>query len=139
MTNKIKKNLKPIEYDIHLKYVCPNKNCGYFHWLSLKETQTKNFKVVCDCGQVFSPLNINDIGINYRVIEKEKLITSQPIEEKVNNEIFVKCTKILKAYGFDEEESLNMINSEYQKNPTSDHLVLIKNSLSNLFGDNYGK
>ena len=65
MITKITKNQKPISLDVHLKYRCPNNNCGYEHWLSLLETQTKNFKIVCDCGTVFKPKKIKTLKIIY--------------------------------------------------------------------------
>lgn len=78
-TKKIK-NQKPISLDVHLKYRCPNHNCGYEHWLSLLETQTQNFKIVCECGSVFKPKRINKIKVIYKDNKKKIHETKKPVE-----------------------------------------------------------
>ena len=69
-----KKTERPIEIDAHLKYKCPNDSCGYFHWLSLQEAQTKNFKIVCDCGNVFKPKRIKTLEI---IFEQTAIIKTE--------------------------------------------------------------
>jgi len=58
------KRVKPAKYDIHFEYVCPAL-CGNKHWLSLRESQQKHFRVVCDCGEVFKLKTIEGITINF--------------------------------------------------------------------------
>ena len=83
MSIRKKKNLKPIDVDAHFKYRCPNDDCGSLYWISLKESQTKNFKIVCDdCGSIFIPKRIKDIHINFYEI---KLDNTKQIES--NNQI----------------------------------------------------
>lgn len=128
-----KKNQKPIDFDVNLKYRCPNPDCSYDHWLSLKETQTKHFKVVCDCGTVFRPKQIARIKIIYT--EPAKIEVIQTEEKK-----FVKppvalvdsCVKLLVSYGFTKQESLELIDKEYNKNNISTPSLLVKHILQNL-------
>ena len=127
------KNQKPIELDVHLKYLCSNNKCGYCHWLSLSETKTKNFKVVCECGQIFKPKLINTIKILYNktrtpVVNRETIVktTTVPLD------LYRKCATILTGYGFSESETLNLVTDAYITNNTSDAKVLIKYILQNL-------
>lgn len=142
-----KKNLKPIEHDVNLKYLCPNPSCCCPHWLTLREAATKNFKVVCYCGQIFSVLRIKNINIEYTKKKKpdRKILGSF----EINNEPVIKSVveippeptpttpdikqlaiKHMKIYGFSEEESLEMINHALEENPSIDnHITLIKHSL----------
>lgn len=125
------KTQKPIQIDAHLKYRCPDDNCGFTHWLTLKECQTKNFKVVCDCGFVFKPKLINQVKIVYTKQKKKKNEKSEIIPEMV-----VCCSKLLIEYGFSEEESIELIHKAYSQNPTNSPSTLMKNILQNL-GENY--
>jgi hypothetical protein len=134
-----KNNQKPIEIDAHFKYRCPKSNCGYDHWLSLKETQTKNFKIVCDCGNIFKPKKITKIKIVYEansvktqqqesVVKNESVVQSYEIPVDTEN----KCVKILAKYGFTHSESVELINKGYLKNPTNDATALIRYIIKNL-------
>jgi hypothetical protein len=147
-----KKNLKPIELDINCKYRCPNIECGYFHWISLKEAKTKNFKIVCDCGTIFKPKQISNVQIIY-------------IEDKINNEnnsVDISANKIVKAntdtdyitdivkvivipestknksikllidYGFTESESELFVEKAYGKLQDSNPVSLVKYIMQNL-------
>lgn len=153
---KTKKNLKPIEHDIHLKYLCPNPSCCCPHWLSYKEASTKKFKVVCDCGQIFNVRRIKTLNIEY--ITKKRL-TSNPIDGKIPGVFETKNESIItepidnsvkpiynepvppkdikqlaiehmKNYGFSEKESCVMIEKALEENPEiDDYIVLVKHSL----------
>lgn len=131
------KNLKPIEVDAHLKYRCPSSKCGYDHWLSLKETKTKNFKIVCECGSVLIPKQISKLKIVYtedtiisatkpaeqiKIIEKPKI----PIDFKSS------CVRVLVGYGFTKEESVDLCEKAFEKNPVNSSGLLIKYVLQNL-------
>jgi Holliday junction resolvasome RuvABC DNA-binding subunit len=133
--NKTKnKNVKPIDYDAHFKYRCPEVNCNFDHWLSLKEAQTKNFKVVCDCGYVFSPKRIKKIKVSYT---KEIVVTSnKPLESSKNIPINIpidlldKSSEALVKYGFTKTEAKDLIKKAFIENPTADTVQLIKIALT---------
>ena len=136
MITKIIKSQKPISLDVHLKYRCPNGNCGYEHWLSLLETQTKNFKVVCDCGIVFKPKQINKLKIIYDNKEikiknnnddtsnKPTVVTIQPSETSLS-----KAVPYLINFGFTDEEAVEALTKSYIKQPTDNISIWIKNTL----------
>jgi transcriptional accessory protein Tex/SPT6 len=134
----MKKSQKPIEIDAHFKYGCPNTDCHYDHWLSLKETQTKNFKVVCDCGCVFKPKQISKIKISFvsevktkppeKVAEVAKVIE----KPKIGIDLQAKCVKLLCEYGFTRDESIILVDKAFEKNPTNEAGLLIKYVLQNL-------
>jgi hypothetical protein len=133
----IYKNQKPIDYDIHLKYRCPNNKCNYEHWLSIRETKTKNFKVVCHCETVFSPKQIKNIDIVYLDIEEIKTKTiKEPEKDTIPNDLLEKSTKTLINYGFTKEESEKLLVSSYIKNITDDCSTLIKKALKSIGGLN---
>lgn len=134
---KIKKNLKPIEYDIHLKYLCPNVSCCCPHWLSFKESSTKNFKVVCDCGQVFSINRTKSVNIEYHDLIDRPKSGSFETKNHTNDQdtLISKSMKalaidLMKTYGFTELEALPMIDKAIMENPSiTDHVTLVKHSL----------
>jgi hypothetical protein len=143
MIKKKSKSQKPIEIDAHFKYRCPKSSCGFDHWLSLKESQTKGFKIVCDCGYVFKPKRISNIHIVYANIlsvKKPELETqikpdepTQTIEKpKIAVDLQNDCVKLLVGYGFTQEESLSMCEKAFDKNPTTSAGLLIKYILQNL-------
>lgn len=149
---RTKKTQKAIEIDAHLRYICKNPDCGYTHWLSLKETQTKNFKVVCGCGKVFKPKQVLKLKIIYKQkqqtkkqeMPKDNVVTSRscfvdlsaiPQQVELDVDILNKCVKILVGYGFTKTESEQLIRNSYNSNPTNDWAVLIKNTLAS-FGEN---
>lgn len=140
-----KKNQKPIEIDAHLKYRCPNPSCGYDHWLNLIESQTKNFKVVCYCGQIFKPKQIDKIKIKYCITNKKQTkkeqtqtepiesiqqpapvtVTQKPISERL---LFI-CSRTLMNYGFTKSEAHELLKQSYILNPTEQPLELMNNTL----------
>jgi len=144
MIKKKSKSQKPIETDAHFKYRCPKSSCGFDHWLSLKESQTKGFKIVCDCGYVFQPKRISKIEIVYANISsgkkpkklKTQIKSEQPthtIEKpKISVDLQNNCVKLLVGYGFTQDESISLCKKAFGKNPTSSAGLLIKYILQNL-------
>lgn len=127
------KNQKPIELDVHLKYQCPNSKCGYYHWLSLQETKIKNFKVVCECGQIFQPKRISKLKILYHNTTKPIHKTNPVVStDTLPLDLYRKCSTILLGYGFLESEILRLVTDQYDKTKISDAKTLIKNILQNL-------
>jgi late competence protein required for DNA uptake (superfamily II DNA/RNA helicase) len=124
-----KSNQKPIEHDVHLKYLC--KKCGQIHWLSLKESSTKNFKIVCYCGYVFSVKRTSSIKILYskttKTLPSKKTATTT---ESIPNDLLSKAAQILVSYGFTNKEASDLISKTYSLNPTQDIASLVKQSLS---------
>jgi hypothetical protein len=144
----IKTNLKPISLDAHFKYRCPSSECTIEHWLSLGETKTKNFKVVCDCGTIFSPKRISKIKIVYRTTRKaakaiepievvEPKATIQTESPKIPVELLEKSVKILSVYGFTDKEAKELLINSYNKCNTSDIASLVKFTLET-FGGKHG-
>ena len=131
MTKTKQKNLKPIDIDLHLKYKCPESTCRQNHWLSLRETKTKNFKIVCDCGLVFSPKRISKINIKYhkRADNKEKTVDQIP---SLSTDLQQKCVKLLTRYGFTDEESVVLIDKAWTITKNSSPTSLVKFVLQNL-------
>ena len=143
MTKTKSKCQKPIDLDAHFKYRCPKSNCGLQHWLSLKESQTKGFKIVCDCGFIFKPKRISTIQIVYanksstkktQSNESIKLDETAEIIEKHKIPVDLKndCVKLLFDYGFTQNESLSMCEKAFEKNPVTSPGLLIKYILQNL-------
>jgi hypothetical protein len=135
MKTKFRKNQKPIEIDAHFKYRCPETNCGFEHWLSLKECQTKGFKVVCDCGYVFRPKRISKLKIVYVDIQpaqKPKEATKLIEKPKIPVDFKNSCVKLLVSYGFTKDESVSLCEKAFEKNPVTSSGLLIKYILQNL-------
>lgn len=140
--NKILRNQKPIDIDAHLLYVCKNPNCRYSHWISLKESQTKNFKMVCDCGTIYSPKLIDKIKIIYKKdkVESKENIKAPTTQNKSNPkeidlELLNKSVQILVGYGFTKIESEQLVRNTYSINPIDNCVLLIKKVLES-FGEN---
>lgn len=140
MKTKIIKNQIPINSDIHYKYRCPSLDCSIVHWLSLKETQTKNFKVVCDCGTIFQPRRIKNTKICFIKHTKKQKKIDNPVEEinkietknDINKELLSKASDILCVYGFTKKEAEDMIIKSYQDNREKDITLLVKQTLKTL-------
>lgn len=120
----ITKNQKPVSIDASFKYICPNDSCGGEHWLFLAETQTKNFKVVCECGCVFKPKRIDTIKILY---SKKK--TKPKSENPPPTALLNRCCDVLISYGFDKTEAYNLLTITYSKYKIDDPKTLIKQTL----------
>ncbi len=144
-----KRSLKPISLDAHFKYECPNTECTIQHWLSLKETQTKNFKVVCDCGTVFQPKRISKIKILYSKPKTKKeipvdteIVNKKPESEdrevvKIPIDLLDRSAKILSTYGFTDKEARELLVDAYDKIKTEDIGNLVKYTLET-FGGKHG-
>lgn len=123
-----KKTQKPIEIDAYLKYRCPS--CNIDHWISLNQATTKNYKVVCDCNQVFKPKRISKINIEYAVKQKPKLSDSDILT--IESNLLNQCVSVLVQYGFTSGEAQSLVKETYLKNPTTDLKQLITNTLSSI-------
>lgn len=125
MNQTIIKNLRPIDQDVHFKYKCPV--CGINHWLSLEETKTKGFKVVCDCKSVLRVKKIQDIKIKY---QKQQAKPNIELSKSHTD----KAIAVLTNYGFSLEECQQLISScNIQKNDTVANIV--KKSLAYKLGE----
>lgn len=141
-----KKSLKPISLDAHFKYECPSTECTIQHWLSLKETQVKNFKVVCDCGAIFQPKRIAKIKILYGGKSKRKKETGvdkdkqEPLDKEVTKipiDLLDRSAKILATYGFTDKEARELLENAYNQIKTEDIGHLVKYTLET-FGGKHG-
>jgi Holliday junction resolvasome RuvABC DNA-binding subunit len=122
-------NQKPIEYDIHLKYIC--KKCGDIHWLSFKEASTKNYKIVCDCNNVFKVKRVKDFKVKYHsILPKAK--TQVVSTNSIPIDLLDDAVKYLATLGFTNSEAKNLVNKIYNEFPTNDVGLLVKKSLESL-------
>ena len=138
------KNQKPVEFDIHLKYLC-NK-CGSPHWLSFKEASTEQFKIVCDCDNVFTVRRVSAIKIKYfdqSEIKKPAIeipvskSSPEPIVIKqIPNDLLQRTIKVLIPYGFTSSEATEMVTKSYSDHPNDNALILVKQVLESLRGTN---
>lgn len=125
---------KPIDVDIHFKYTCPNDQCSNHHWISLGESKTVGFKVVCDCGFVFKPKPVSKIKICYR----HKKQINGVFDKKTNSgkialsECSIKALKTMIALGYSEKEARLMIVSVKNYESIDDHLYLVKLAISKI-------
>lgn len=143
------KNVKPIEIDAHFKYRCPK--CGWDHWVSLKEAQTKNFKIVCDCNAIFKPKSIKNISIEYCASKPKNNNTETPVQtlknpdiqpeikttvvqeqvikpvDPLDKDILEKGSKLLISYGFTANESKALLNEAYERIKNNNVGLLVKN------------
>lgn len=128
------KKIKPVDIDLHLKYLCPN--CGAIVWLSLKETQTPRYISVCDiCNNSFKVKTIDKITIKYQELKKTQQETQQkqPVKTLLNPEIKEKAITALVSYGFTKTESTELLQDAFDIFQTNDIGILVKESLK-LFG-----
>ena len=139
-----KKNQKPIDIEANLKYRCPKPSCGFDHWLSLKESQAKGFKIVCDCGFVFKPKQISKLKIVYKentkpIVKEDNspiIKSTQPVPivevPKISVDFQQNCAKVLIGYGFTQSESMLLCEKAFEKNPINHIGSLVKYILQNL-------
>ena len=132
---KTKNSLKPIDYDIHLKYIC--QNCGNTHWLSYKEASTKNYKIVCDCDNIFTVKCVSGFKLKFR---SKKIKQQKPVvEEKSNNipdDLLTKTATTLVSYGFTMTEAKELVSKSYQQFPSDSVITLVKQVLESLRSEN---
>lgn len=154
---KPKKIQKPIEFDAQFRFICPQHDCGFDHWLSLKQCQAKNFKIVCECGHIFKPKRVLKIKILYTKTKNnnnhksETLSVSQISADSASAELteplndqpesiisypseYLKTTsiKILGKYGFTDEESYKLVINAFAKNPIDNVSHLVRYILENI-------
>jgi len=137
-TKQIIKNLKPTELNVHLKYTCPT--CSVDHWLSLDESKTKGYLVVCDCNSILKVKPIHSLVIKFRKKKKNiKTTESDKVEEtsKIDVALLSKCCTILSSYGYEKSEIEPLIVKTYENSPTTDIKTLVKNTLMKI-GDIHG-
>jgi hypothetical protein len=128
---KIIRKIKPCDIDVHFKYKCSNEECGIEHWLLLNEARTKNFKVVCECGNIYIPKRVSKLLIKYANSTTKKTDTKL----KLSSDILKTCISILQKYGFDKKESEKLIQKAFEQSGNTETGSLIKLALQ-LFGDN---
>ena len=129
ITQTNKKKQKPKEYDLHLKYSCPD--CGCDHWLSLLEASTTNFKVVCDCRAVFRVKRIVGFKLLYdKVLKQQKEKTTAPqVVDIDNNAVAKQAVAILTNYGFTSKEAKDLVKNCYDTSKTYSVSDLVKQAL----------
>ena len=138
------KRIEPFGADITFKYKCPNTECSFEHYVTYKESKTKNFKVVCDiCDTVFTPKQIKSITINYEkpkptpipIEEKQKLLSTyfrnKPKNEKQKQEekekhFIEEAIITLNHFGFSQKEAKELVREEYIKSGESNPAKLVK-------------
>lgn len=125
----IKKNQKPIDYDISFKYIC--ENCGASHWLFLREASEENFKVVCECSETFIPQQISTINIVYHKEPDNKVSAKSLSVDKLKT-----CVKTLVSLGYSSSQAESMVLKSFDKIESDDCSDLIKYSLKT-FGGQY--
>lgn len=124
----MKKNLlKPIEIDTYLKYQC---DCGLDHWISLRESQTKKFKIVCDCGLVLRIKRVSDVRIKYHKNGRAQKCKS--INNVTNTTIVKNCKNALSSYGFSPIEINKLLSAIPNIESINSASTLTKLALSNI-------
>ena len=124
-----KKRQKPKEYDLHLKYSCPD--CGCDHWLSLLEASTTNFKVVCDCAVVFRVKKVAGIKLLYdRALKQARQKTIAPQTSDIESNILVKqAIEVITNYGFTSKEAKDLVIKCYDASKNYSVSDLVKQAL----------
>lgn len=124
--NKIYKNIKPVEADIHLKYICPE--CGTNHWLSLKENKINGYKILCEyCDSILKVRQIDKIKFKFK--ETTKPIEVSEPEQSDDIDFLSKSATILESYGFSKTESVAMIQDAFAKTNSSHINTLVKTAI----------
>jgi hypothetical protein len=137
---KIKKKIqKPIEIDVSLRYRCPDNDCGFDHWIFLREAKTKNFKIVCECGTIFKPKRIKTIEVVYATVEsvKKSMDSTQCSDTIVDvPKCVVRAIKMMISLGYDEKDAQKHIMLVYNSEQIEDAGILVKKAISNIGGLN---
>lgn len=128
MKKKKTKLLRPIDIDLYLKYRCYNKKCEMYHWISLSEAKTPNYKIVCNCGKVLRP----------KLLAKIKLCYKSKKPNHIDDAILEESYKSLSSYGFSKQESDHYIKIAYDNLKINDIGSLIKEAIK-IFGENHVK
>jgi Holliday junction resolvasome RuvABC DNA-binding subunit len=119
------KNQKPTDIEASLKYIC-NK-CGASHWLFLREAKAENFKIVCECNNIFIVSQIISLNIEYKDTTTTTIENSE--DYALSQSIIDTCTKTLLSLGYNKTEAITLINEAYINTNTKDSTTLIKNIL----------
>lgn len=123
------KKIKPIEIDAHFKYSC--SECSSFHWVSLKAARVPGYMIVCDvCGQPSMVETIKDLRIEY----SESPAPSRDSETTIPKNLLNTCVKSMRAYGFEQEESIWAINLAFKETGSLDPIVIVKNATKHFIG-----
>jgi len=131
------KRLRPIDQDVHLKYRCPK--CSSDHWISMKEAQTKGYRIVCDCNEILRVKLVEKNEIIYSQTQKKSSLAAETEEKKetIPLDLLTQSCTILLGYGFDISEAEKLIVSTFDRTPTYICVDLIKQALKN-FGEKNG-
>lgn len=130
---------KPTDIDCFIQYKCTSKKCDYKSWISLKEAKVENFKIVCDCGEVFSPKRIKKLKIcYYKETETETETKNIPrVPKKHPNQIngvpvdiMEACVKILDGYSFVRTESIKLVSKAYPLCDDKSTMNVLKKALT---------
>lgn len=130
MKTKILKNKKPIELDVHCKYICDI--CDTKHWLSLLETQTKNYRLVCSCGSIIRPKRIKTVKVLYakkKNSSKKSTAVNAVNSNTISSDLLNKAVATLSTYGYDRTEAAELAEKCFQLDPTQNFGKLIKSIL----------
>jgi hypothetical protein len=113
----------------------------------MKETQTKGFKIVCDCGEILRVKLVEKIDIIYQQIPKKEtplpVVIKKPVPpqektiETIPLDLLKQCCTILLGYGFDISEAETLLVSTFNDKPIYTCVDLIKQALKN-FGEKHG-
>lgn len=131
------KRQKPIDIDVSFKYTCPNTDCKFDHWLFLREAQTKNFKIVCDCGTIFKPKRIQNIEIVYAVKESvEKPVDESASSDKIDKmpECVYRAINMMVSLGYSKKDAHSHILEIFEKEKIEDPSILVKKAVSHIGG-----
>lgn len=134
-----KKIQKPIEIDVSLRYKCINNNCNFDHWIFLREAKTKNFKIVCECGEIFRPKRIKTIEVVYATVKSVKKsmdFTEYSDTVGIVPECAVRAIKMMISLGYSEKDSQKHVMIVYNSEQIADAGTLVKKAISNIGGLN---
>ena len=130
LQNQIR-NLRPTDYDITFRYVCPN--CSNDHWVRLKQVQYEKFVIVCDCDTILKIKPIESIKLKFKRKPKK-----QENKGEIQLDLLNRCCVALASYGFSRKESESLVKECYSESKSKDCINLVKLSLSK-FGEKNGK
>jgi|688.fasta_scaffold185619_2 hypothetical protein len=127
---------KPIEIDVSLKYKCTNKDCGFDHWLFLREAKTKNFKIVCDCGTIFKPKRIQNIEVVYAIKESVEKPVDNPEESGKMEDIecVSRAINMMISLGYSKKDAQDSVIFIFKNEHIFDPSVLVKKAVLHIGG-----
>jgi len=127
------KSLKPISLDAQFKYKCTNTECEAEHWLFLNQVQVKNFKWVCDCGNIYRIRRIENIKSIYAKKSQPIAIPTTEKQSDSSPQYLNRAYKILEHYGFSKQEAVDLINKVHNITECNDPVILVKDAMK-IFG-----